>query len=214
MSVWTHGKVTMSGHSKILTVVQNPDVDAAVQPAPELSVVIPTFNERDNVGQIVKQLQDVLAGQSWEVVFVDDDSPDGTAAEVRLIGQHDHRVRCVRRLGRRGLAGACIEGMLTSQARYIAVMDADLQHDERLLVSMLNRARGDDVDLVVATRYLNGGAVSGLSAGRSHISRWSNVLAQKLLGVDLTDPMSGFFMIRRTVFEDLAPKLSPTGFKI
>jgi dolichol-phosphate mannosyltransferase len=204
----------MSLHSNINSVVPAADANIAVQPAPELSVVIPTFNERDNVAQIVKQLQDVLVGQSWEVVFVDDNSPDGTAAEARSIGQHDHRVRCVRRLGRRGLAGACIEGMLTSQARYIAVMDADLQHDERVLISMLDRLRANDVDLVVATRYLNGGAVSGLSIRRSHISRWSNVLAQKLLGIDLTDPMSGFFMIRRAVFEDLAPKLSSTGFKI
>jgi dolichol-phosphate mannosyltransferase len=204
----------MSVHSNIISVVPAADANTSLQPAPELSVIIPTFNERGNVGQIVKHLQDVLAGQNWEVIFVDDNSPDGTAAEVRSIGQHDQRVRCVRRLGRRGLAGACIEGMLTSQARYIAVMDADLQHDERLLVSMLNRLREDDVDLVVATRYLNGGEVSGLSAGRSHISRWSNVLAQRMLGVELTDPMSGFFMIRRTVFEDLAPKLSATGFKI
>jgi dolichol-phosphate mannosyltransferase len=204
----------MSVHSNIISVIPDAGAGISAQPAPELSVVIPTFNERDNVGQTVKRLQDVLAGHNWEVIFVDDNSPDGTAAEVRSIGQNDQRVRCIRRLGRRGLAGACIEGMLTSQARYIAVMDADLQHDERLLMSMLDRLRGSDVDLVVATRYLNGGNASGFSAGRSHISLWSNVLAQKLLGVDLTDPMSGFFMIRRTIFEALAPKLSATGFKI
>jgi len=104
--------------------------------------------------------------------------------------------------------------MLTSQARYVAVMDADLQHDETLLAKMLDRLRKDDVDLVVATRYLNGKATSGLSAGRSLISRWSNVVAQKVLGVTLSDPMSGFFMMRRQAFEDVAPKLSTQGFKI
>jgi dolichol-phosphate mannosyltransferase len=104
--------------------------------------------------------------------------------------------------------------MLASQARYVAVMDADLQHDERLLVGMLERLRMDDVDLVVATRYLNGKATSGFSSGRSFISRWSNAVAQKLLGVGLSDPMSGFFMMRRQSFEDLAPRLSTQGFKI
>ena len=165
-------------------------------------------------GAIVERLRTVLAGRDWEVIFADDDFPDGTAAAARAIGEHDHRVRCIRRIGRRGLAGACIEGMLTSQARYVAVMDADLQHDETLLVKMLDRLRKDDVDLVVATRYLNGKATSGFSAGRSLISRWSNVVAQKMLGVTLSDPMSGFFMMRRQAFEDVAPKLSTQGFKI
>ena len=205
----------MSVHSDTISVIPKAGAtDTAVQPAPELTVVIPTFNEHDNVAQIVERLRQVLAGHNWEVIFVDDDSPDGTATLVRTIGERDRRVRCVRRIGRRGLAGACIEGILTSQASYIAVMDGDLQHDEGLLVSMLDRLNAGDVDLVVATRYQNGSAALGLSAGRGRISRWSNMFAQTLLGVDLTDPMSGFFMIRRPAFEELAPKLSSQGFKI
>jgi dolichol-phosphate mannosyltransferase len=188
--------------------------DTVPQPAPELTVVIPTFKERDNVAGVVECLRQVLAGCNWEVIFVDDDSPDGTATQVGTIGERDRRVRCIRRIGRRGLAGACIEGMLASQARYIAVMDSDLQHDEALLVTMLDRLRGGDVDLVVATRYLNSDGAPGLSAGRARISRWSNALTQRLLGVNLTDPMSGFFMMRRAAFADLAPKLSSQGFKI
>ena len=133
---------------------------------------------------------------------------------VRSIGRRDDRIRCVRRIGRRGLAGACIEGMLTSQAQYVAVMDADLQHDETLLLEMLDRLKTDTADLVVASRYLNGNTKAGLSERRSRISRWSNLLAQELLGVRLTDPMSGFFMIRREIFEVLAPTLSSEGFKI
>jgi dolichol-phosphate mannosyltransferase len=205
----------MSMHSPAISIIPNADaLDTAVQRAPELTVVIPTFKEHDDIERVVERLRDVLAGYDWEVIFVDDDSPDGTAALVRTIGERDRRVRCIRRLGRRGLAGACIEGMLTSQARYVAVMDADLQHDETILISMLDRLRKGDVDLVVATRYLNGNTTQGLSSGRSHISRWSNVLARRLLGVDLTDPMSGYFMIRRAAFEELAPKLSSQGFKI
>ena len=136
--------------------------DTIALPAPELTVVIPTFNERHNVAQIVERLRTVLADREWEVIFADDDFPDGTSAVARTIGEHDRRVRCIRRIGRRGLAGACIEGMLTSQARYVAVMDADLQHDETLLARMLDRLRKGDVDLVVATRYLNGKASSGI----------------------------------------------------
>src|SRR5436305_15132683 len=186
----------------------------AARPAPELSVVVPTFKERDNIPLLVDKLAHTLAGVDWEVVFVDDNSPDGTAAVARAIGEADARVRCVRRIGRRGLAGACLEGMLSSQARYVAVMDADLQHDETLLTAMLARLRGD-ADIAVASRFAHGASAAGLSsARRKHASRLSNALTRRLLGVTLSDPMSGFFMMRRHRFEELAPQLSSQGFKI
>ena len=191
-----------------------PSSAGATRPAPELSVVVPTFKERANIPLLVEKLARTLEGVDWEVVFVDDNSPDGTAAVAREIGETDSRVRCIRRIGRRGLAGACIEGMLASQARYVAVMDADLQHDERLLTGMLEKLRGD-TDLAIASRYVAGGSAAGLSsAGREHASRLSTTLAQRLLGVSLSDPMSGFFMIRRERFEELAPRLTTQGFKI
>jgi dolichol-phosphate mannosyltransferase len=186
----------------------------APRPAPELSVVVPTFKERDNVPLLVEKLARTLGGVDWEVVFVDDNSPDGTATVARKIGETDARVRCVRRIGRRGLAGACIEGMLSSQARYVAVMDADLQHDETLLTAMLAHVR-HDADLAVASRFADGASAAGLSSTRrEHASRVSNALARRLLGVTLSDPMSGFFMMRRDRFEELAPQLSSHGFKI
>ena len=187
---------------------------AAVRPAPELSIIVPTFNERTNVPLLVERLERLLAAYDWEVVFVDDNSPDGTAAAARAIGEGDSRVRCIRRIGRRGLAGACLEGMLASQARYVAVMDADLQHDESLLLDMLEHLRAARADLVVASRYLQGGSAAGLSKQRSRVSRWSNAVVRLLLGIDLTDPMSGYFMVRRDAFEALAPSLSSQGFKI
>ena len=191
-----------------------PNLAVTPRPAPELSVVVPTFKERDNVPLLVGKLARALAGVDWEVVVVDDNSPDGTAAAARAIGETDSRVRCVRRIGRRGLAGACIEGMLSSQAKYVAVMDADLQHDETLLTAMLARLRGD-ADLAVASRFADGASAAGLSsASREQASRLSNALARRLLGVTLSDPMSGFFMMRRDRFEELAPQLSSQGFKI
>jgi dolichol-phosphate mannosyltransferase len=184
------------------------DQAAVLRPAPELSIVVPTFNERANIPILVERLSRLLVSCDWEVVFVDDNSPDGTAAAARAIGATDSRVRCIRRIGRRGLAGACLEGMLSSQARYVAVMDADLQHDEGLLVGMLDCLRSGRADLAVASRYLYGGSSAGLSKQRSRVSRWANGLVRLVLGIDLTDPMSGHFMIRRDVFETLAPALS------
>src|ERR1035438_5304185 len=138
----------MSMHSPVISIIPHADaLNTAVQRAPELTVVIPTFKEHDDIERVVERLRDVLAGYDWELIFVDDDSPDGTPALVRTIGERDRRVRCIRRLGRRGLAGACIEGTLTSQARYVAVMDADLQHDEGLLVPMLDALRTGRADL-------------------------------------------------------------------
>jgi len=135
---------------------------------PELAIVVPTFNEQGNVRPLVELLQDALKGIAWEVVFVDDDSPDGTAREVRAVSREHANVRVIQRIGRRGLAGACIEGILSSIAPVVAVMDADLQHDETRLPEMF-RAFGDDpdLDLVIASRNVkDGSAGSGLSALR------------------------------------------------
>jgi dolichol-phosphate mannosyltransferase len=186
----------------------------ATEPAPELCVVVPTYNERQNVAPLIDLLRAALDGVAWELIVVDDDSPDGTTAAVRAIGEADSRVRCIRRVGRRGLAGACLEGMLASEARYAAVIDADLQHDEALLPAMLARLRGGEADLVVASRRVDSGSDAGLSELRSRSSKLAGALARRLLGVTLSDPMSGFFMLRRSVVEDIAPALSRQGFKI
>jgi dolichol-phosphate mannosyltransferase len=186
----------------------------SVTAAPELTIVVPTLNERANIPILVTRLQRLLAGIHWEVVFVDDNSTDGTAAVARTIGEADSRVRCIRRIGRRGLAGALLEGMLASQARYVAALDADLQHDESLLVAMVEQLRQGDVDLVVASRYMEGNATAGFDPHRARASRWSSTIARRFLGVELTDPMSGFFMIRRDLVEELAPSLASQGFKL
>jgi dolichol-phosphate mannosyltransferase len=182
--------------------------------AMELSVVIPTYKERDNIVPLLERIEVALAGVAWEAVFVDDNSPDGTAALIKEIAAVHPRVRCIRRVIRRGLAGACIEGMLSSAARYVAVMDADLQHDEKLLPRMLDVLRGGEKDMVVGSRYVAGGSADAFSKGRGTISRLATRLAQRLTHVTITDPMSGFFMMRRASFDPLAEKLSTQGFKI
>ncbi len=186
---------------------------AALAAVPELTVVVPTFNERGNVGTLAARLGEALAGRRWEAIFVDDDSPDGTAEAVRALGAVDPRIRCIRRVGRRGLAGACIEGMLAAQAPVVAVIDADLQHDESALPAMLEAIEGG-ADIVVATRYAGGGAASSFSALRGAMSRGATLATRLLLKVPSSDPMSGFFMLRRSVVEEVAPKLTTQGFKI
>jgi dolichol-phosphate mannosyltransferase len=187
---------------------------AGVRPAPALSIVIPTYNERGNIPIVVDRLRAGLAGIAWELIVVDDDSPDGTASLVKDIGATDSRVRCIRRLGRRGLSGACLEGILASQADFVAVMDGDLQHDETLLRSMLDLLRRDEANLVVATRYADGGTTHGLSFHRAWSSRVATRLALRAFDLRLSDPMSGFFMLRRTIVDRFAEELSTQGFKI
>jgi dolichol-phosphate mannosyltransferase len=188
---------------------------AATAATAELTVVVPCYNERPNVVPLIARLDSALAGIAWEVVYVDDDSPDGTADEVRRIAATDARVRCIRRIGRHGLASAVIEGALSSSAPFVAVMDGDLQHDETVLPAMLVPLREGACDLAVASRYVAGGDSAGLG------SRWRQVLsdggiklAQAVLPVKLTDPMSGFFMMPRALFERLTPQLTGQGFKI
>jgi len=184
-------------------------------PPVELSIVLPTFKERDNVAELVRRLTLALEGIGWEAIFVDDNSPDGTAETAKAIAAADPHVRCIRRVGRRGLAGACIEGILSSAAPYVAVMDADLQHDERALPLMLAKLRENRADLIAATRYVEGGSAKGLSdKTRTNLSSWATRLTTRVLDVPLSDPMSGFFMLRRDKFDAIADKLSPAGFKI
>lgn len=183
-------------------------------PAPELSVVVPTYNEALNIGALVSALHRVLAHIRWEVIFVDDDSPDGTIDVVRKLGADDCRVRGLRRLKRRGLSGAVIEGICASSAPFIAVIDCDLQHDETLLPQMLTRLKSG-ADLAIASRYASGASSQqGLSRGRRLGSEFGSFLSRTILKSDVADPLSGNFMMHRGTFDAIAPKLSTSGFKI
>jgi dolichol-phosphate mannosyltransferase len=194
----------------------------AVEPAsrgPELCVVVPTFNESDNVEILIEQLDRVLRGIDWEVVFVDDDSPDGTARRVLALAQRDRRTRCIRRIGRRGLSSACIEGMLSTSAPLIAVIDGDLQHDESLLPRMRDTLKQDvgkqeAADVVIASRYVGSGSSEGLSDRRKRLSLFGARLARRLVKADVADSVSGFFMLRRELLDEVAPRLSGIGTKI
>jgi dolichol-phosphate mannosyltransferase len=183
-------------------------------PGTELTIVVPTLDERENIIPLVEKIDAALPDTTWEVIFVDDDSRDGTADAVRVLARRDARVRCIQRIGRRGLSTACIEGVLASSSQYIAVMDADLQHDERLLPEMLQALRSRSCDLAVGSRYVAGGGVGEWNSGRAIISFLAIRLSQAICRVPIADPMSGFFMVRRDLFEGAVRRLSGRGFKI
>jgi dolichol-phosphate mannosyltransferase len=183
-------------------------------PSYDLCIVIPTLNERENIGILLEKLRNTLHDIRYEVIVVDDDSPDGTAAVVKHLSRTHDNLHVLHRIGRRGLSSACIEGMLATSAPYIAVMDADLQHDETVLPEMHRKISSEDLDLVVGSRNIGGGSMGDFSDWRIKLSR----LGRRLSGVErhahLTDPMSGFFIVRRSFFERIAHRLTAIGFKI
>ena len=179
-----------------------------------LAVVIPTYNERSNVAPLIALLDSALTGIAWESIFVDDDSADGTAAAVQSIGVQDRRIRCLRRVGRAGLASAVAEGMLSTCAPYIVVMDADLQHPPAAIRAMYQRLRDEDLDVVVASRYLQPGGIGEFAPARARLSGWGAWLSRLVTPRNLTDPMSGFFAVRRAFLEEVAYDLTAVGFKI
>ena len=181
---------------------------------PQLAVIVPSFNERGNIELLYEKLAIAMNETAWEMIVVDDNSPDGTAAVVNEMSRVYANVRCIRRFGRRGLSSACVEGMAATSAPYVAVIDADLQHDEAILPQMLEKALAG-ADLVVGTRFAGeGSAATGLSATRLSGSRLATKMAAMIAGQPISDPMSGFFLVRRDIFENVAPKLADDGFKI
>ena len=195
------------------TITADPILSVDTQPL-EVAVVVPTLNEAANVERLIEKLSIVLAGRGWEILFVDDNSSDGTSDLVRRIGRTSRHVRIVQRVGRRGLSSAVIEGMLATAAPVIAVMDGDLQHDESTLPRLIDAVMTGDTDIAVGTRYVAGGGTGDWDKGRVRMSRLATRAGQIALGTDVSDPMSGFFAVRRDAFERALPRLSGIGFKI
>jgi dolichol-phosphate mannosyltransferase len=181
---------------------------------PELAIIVPTYNERKNLIPLMACLREALPGIDYEVVIVDDDSPDSTAAAARSLAQQDGRVRVLQRIGRRGLASAAVEGMLAASAPFLLVMDGDLQHDERIIPAMLEKIKTEGLDVVIATRNSEGGSMGDFSSERVGLSKAGQRLSALVCKVDVSDPMSGFFLVRSEYFHHVAHNLSCIGFKI
>jgi dolichol-phosphate mannosyltransferase len=176
-----------------------------------LSIIVPTFNERQNIGRLIEKIRSIKhqINCNFEIVFIDDDSPDGTWDEIKKNWSSD--VRGLLRHARKGLASAVVEGMLTCNSKYFIIMDADMQHDETMIPSILRNLRS--YDLVVVCRNLNE-QIDGFSSTRRFISKFGNSILKRLMATQLSDPLSGFFGIRSEEFHLLSRKLNPIGFKI
>ena len=186
-----------------------------MQQPPVLSLIVPTWNEADNIEPLYKKVVEALAGHDWEMVFVDDDSADGTWRRVEALSANDPRVRIIRRIGRTGLSSACVEGMAATTSALVAVMDADLQHDETLLPKMIDLfGQEAEAELVVASRKLKDASFGDMPGQRVKVSEFATYLTRLALKTDLSDPMSGFFMLRRELFNEVSHKLYGQGFKI
>ena len=185
-----------------------------VDASPTLSVITPTFREAENLPVLFERMKAALNGLAWELIVVDDDLPDGTFDVAFVIAARDARMRCVRRVGRSGLAGAVIEGWMSSSAEFVAVIDADLQHDERILPEMYRALAEGRAELAIGTRVEDGRVEAGFSPARQKLSGLGAWLFRRVTGAAISDPMSGFFMLRREIVERLARRLSPDGFKI
>ena len=181
-----------------------------------LSVILPTYNERRNIAAAVESIDRALSGTAvgYEIIVVDDDSPDRTWEEVESLARHRADLHLIRRVGRRGLSSAVVEGFSAATGDVLAVMDADLQHDASLLPAMVQAAGAPGTDLVVATRYAQGGSAGDWTLGRRFLSRLATVLSWAVVRTRVSDPMSGYFLIAAHTWRDVSARLDPRGFKI
>lgn len=185
---------------------------ATSPPTPLISVVLPTYNERENVATLAPAILDALWNAPCEVIVVDDASPDGTAAAVREMAAADPRIRLLERSGKRGLAGAVFAGAQEARGRFVAVMDADWSHDPEELPDMLARAL-DGYDVVIGSRYVEGSAFLGQPLPRRLISRLLNAGARTLLLLPYNDVLTGYAVCRRELLAEPLTRYSSPGFK-
>ena len=178
------------------------------------SVVIPTYNERENIEELLSRLERVLAEMNYEIIVADDDSPDMTWKKVAEFAEKNSRISVIRREGKeRGLSQSIVDGFNNAEGEIFAVMDGDLQHDESFLPKMLQQ--GEEYDLVLGTRHSDGGGIEAKwPFSRRVASRIATYTARIILGISVTDPMSGYFVVRKEIYEGIKEQLNPSGFKI
>jgi len=182
-----------------------------------ISLVVPTYKERQNVERLVERTGAALQslGEPFELIIVDDDSPDGTAEEVRRLQQTRPWLKILVRQNERDLSTAVIAGWRVATGDVLGCMDADLQHPPEKVAALVQRLRQTNADIVIGSRHVKGGGVSNWSVLRRFVSWTATLMATFILPGTLgkaLDPMSGFFLIRRRVVERVA--LNPIGYKI
>ncbi|MDD5055186.1 MAG: polyprenol monophosphomannose synthase [Candidatus Peribacteraceae bacterium] len=178
-----------------------------------LSIILPTFNEAENITTLIQVLDGVLQGKDHEIIVVDDNSPDGTWHIVQETVKSIPTLRVIRRIGKRGLSSAVVEGFDAARGDVLAVMDADGQHDTELILRLLGAIQ-DGADLAIGSRYVAGGSVGEWVRDRRIISKTGTMVANRISQAAVSDPLGGFFMLRTPLYRSFRHKLKPTGFKI
>ena len=181
---------------------------------PDISVIVPTYNESENLPILLERLGAALSDLNHEVVIVDDNSPDGTWRIAESLAATYPQIKVIRRVDAKGLSSAVTTGMLQSRGQVLAVMDADLQHDESILPEMYHQVANKGHDVAVGSRETEGGSYGEWSTSRKLVSFGAKLLAKWALGPQVKDPMSGFFAISREYFQKTVEKVNPSGFKI
>jgi dolichol-phosphate mannosyltransferase len=181
---------------------------------PTVSVVIPTFNEASNLPVLVRRLENVLNETPYELIVVDDNSPDETWKVGQELAEDNRRIRVIRRMDTRGLSSAVMAGFAVAQGETLAVLDSDLQHDERILPQLVSLVVKGDADVAVGSREAEGGSYGNFAPHRRFISWGGAQLARTMLGIGVDDPMSGFFVLSRARYESVVASVNPRGFKI
>ena len=174
----------------------------------KVTVVVPTYQERGNIGRLIKGIGGALKGRDYEIVVVDDNSPDGTAEVAAGLAQ-TYPVKVIRREGKLGLGSAILAGFSNAQGDIVGVIDADLQHPPELIAELVTAVE-NGVDIAIASRYVSGGGVEHWSASRKAVSKAATLLARPLTRT--RDPMSGYFFVRRGVI-DTQP-FAAVGYKL
>lgn len=178
-----------------------------------LSLIIPTYNESKNIPILLERINNVLSNINKEVIIVDDNSPDKTWEIARSLSIQYPWLRVIRRVSERGLSSAVLAGFKIAEGEILAVMDSDLQHDETALLAFLNSFQ-NGADIVIGSRKVQGGGTENWSIIRKFISWVATVLAKIALPQPVSDPMSGFFAIKRNIYENYIEQINPRGFKI
>ena len=176
----------------------------------EISVIIPTYNESENIIGLIDEVQSQLEGYDYEIIVVDDNSPDGTHLKVKDYAKNNSEVYCINRTWKKGLSSAVVEGVALSTKRYISVMDGDGQHDPKDLKRMIELAKAEDSDIVIGSRFLNEANTASLSANRNKLSKVGISITNLFSNVRSTDPLSGLFLIRKEKFTDCLLYTSPS----
>lgn len=179
----------------------------------KVSVVVPTYNERDNIPIILRNIDEALDGKwHYQIIVVDDSSPDGTGDAVRGLAEKDDRISLIERPGKLGLGSAVVTGFDYSDGDYLVMMDADMSHDPKYLPDMLLELSNHDI--VIGSRYVDGGGVRNWPLWRRIVSETASAVGRFIVGLDIRDLTSGFGAFKREHIMGLMSDLSPKGFKL